>query len=131
MVQLFGAVLGKNSTKLEIQQKKNIRHIKYLKYNFHTSEHYHQLQYLKLPDLITFNQAVFIRNYAKKKKSLNNMLSIVPDDARRTRDGDFDYLPSPINQADLCYFPTQQLSYKWNSLPLFTQSSQSDQVLTL
>ena len=43
---------------------------------------------------------------------------IMPDNARRTRDEDFDYLPSPINQADLLYLLTQQLIYKWNSLPL-------------
>ena len=110
--------------KLEIQRKKAIRHIKNLKYNSHTSEHFQQLQYLKLPDLITFNQAVFIRNYANKKLpfSFNNMLSSIPDNARRTRDDDFDYSPSPINQADLHYFPTQQLIYKWNSLPLLLKS---------
>ena len=111
--------------KLEVQQKKSIRHIKHLKYNSHTAEHFKELEYLKLSDLITFNQSVFVRNYSNNKlpSSFDNFLSPVPDQGvRRVRGDEYNYFSSPANFADLHFFPTPQLIYKWNNLPLVIKS---------
>ena len=111
--------------KLFIQQKKAIRHVKHLKFNAHTSASFKQLEYLKLQDLIQFNQAVFIRNYSNKKLpySFNNMYSTVPESVvRRSRDDDYNYLSPQIKYANLHYFPSSQLIYNWNNLPLLIKS---------
>ena len=91
---VWGSAKQNILNKLEIQQKKAIRHIKYLKYNSHTSESFKELQYLKFYDLISFNQAIFIRNYKNNKLpySFNNMLCNVPGNTRRSRDDDFNYI---------------------------------------
>ena len=60
MLYVLGCARKNSITKLEMQQKKATRHIKHLKYKTDTLEHFQQPQYLKLPDLIIFNQAVFI-----------------------------------------------------------------------
>ena len=49
--------------KLEVQQKKAIRHAKTPRYNAHTGDHFKQLEYLQIRDLISFNQAIFARKY--------------------------------------------------------------------
>ena len=111
-------------SKLEIQQKKAIRHINNLKYNSHTAESFQNLQYLKLYDLIKFNQAIFIRNYKNNKLpySFNNMLSDVPDNTRRSRDDDYNYSLPQSNYACLLHYPTPKLVYNWNCLPLTLKS---------
>ena len=111
--------------KLEVQQKKAIRHIKHLRYNAHTGDHFRKLQYLTVRDLISFDQAIFLRKYSNNKlpSSFNNMLCPVPDQgARRTRDDDYNFHPSSLSYADLHYFPTPQLIYNWNNLPLLVKS---------
>ena len=110
---------------MKFSKKKSIRHIKHLKYNSHTAEHFKELEYLKLSDLITFNQSVFVRNYSNKKlpSSFDNFLSPVPDQGvRRVRGDEYNYFSSPVNFADLHFFPTPQLIYKWNNLPLVIKS---------
>ena len=123
---IWGCARPKIINKLVVQQKKAIRHINKLKYNFHTSEAFKQLGYLKIPDLISFNQAVFIRNYSNKKlpSSFNNMFSTAPnnDNIRRNRHDDYDYFFPPVINADLHYFPKSQLIYNWNNLPILVKS---------
>ena len=53
--------------KLEIQQKKAVRHENNLKYNAHTKEAFKKHGFLQLYDLISYNQAMFIQNYKPKK----------------------------------------------------------------
>ena len=45
--------------KLEIQQKKAVRHIFNLKFNSHTAEAFRDLEYLQINDLISLNQSIF------------------------------------------------------------------------
>ena len=49
--------------KLDIQQKKAVRHITNLKYYSQTAESFKNLNYLKFYDLISFNRAIFICNF--------------------------------------------------------------------
>ena len=110
--------------KLVIQQKKAIRHIFNLKYNSHTSESFSKLQYLKLNDLISFNQSIFILNYKNNKLpfSFNNMLCNVPDSIRRSRDDDYNFILPESNYASLLHFPTPKLVYNWNYLLITLKS---------
>ena len=51
------------------------------------------------------------------------MLSTVPDQGiRRVRDDDYNYYPSLLNYPNLHYFPTQQIIYNWNKLPIHIKS---------
>ena len=106
--------------KIEILQKKAIRHVCNLKYNSHTSEYFKKLSYLKLYDLISFNQAIFMHKYTNNKLpfSFNNMLTTVADSHRRYRDDDYNFILPFINYNNLHHFPTPRLVYNWNNLPM-------------
>ena len=122
---VWGCARSQSLHKLEVQQKKAIRHIKNLRYNAHTGDHFKQLEYLQIRDLISFNQAIFARKYSNGKlpSSFNHMLPSVPDQGcRRIRDDDYNFFPMSISYADLHYFPTQQIIYNWNKLPLLIKS---------
>ena len=110
--------------KLEIQQKKAIRHVNNLKYNSHTKEAFKLHGFLQLHDLISYNQAVFIHNYKNNKlpSSFTNMLDDVPENVRRFRDDDFNYLLPQNKYSYLNNFPQYQLIYSWNNLPLLIKS---------
>ena len=111
--------------KLEVQQRKAIRHINHLRFNAHTGDHFRKLEYLTVRDLISFDQAIFARKYSNGKlpASFNHMLPSVPDQGgRRIRDDDYNFFPMSISYADLHYFPTQQIIYNWNNLPLLIKS---------
>ena len=110
--------------KLEIQQKKAIRHVNNLKYNTHTKKAFKQHGFLQLHDLISYNQAVFIHNYKHNKlpSSFTNMLDDVPENIRRLRDDDFNYILPQNKYAYLNNFPQYQLIYNWNNLPLLLKS---------
>ena len=60
---VWGCAKSQSLHKLEVQQKKAIRHVKNLRYNSHTGDHFKQLEYLQIRDLISFNQAMFARKY--------------------------------------------------------------------
>lgn len=111
-------------SKIVILQKKAIRHVCSLKYNSHTSEYFKRLNYLKLYDLISFNQAVFMRNYTNNKLpfSFNNMLHSVPDNNRRCRDDDYNFILPSVKYKKLHHFPTPKLVYNWNNLPVSLKS---------
>ena len=64
---VWGSAKQNILNKIDIQQKKAIRHVSNLKYNSHTAESFKQHKYLKLYDLISFNQAIFIHNYKNNK----------------------------------------------------------------
>ena len=122
---VWGSAKPRLLHKLEVQQRKAIRHIKLLGYNAHTGDHFRKLEYLTVRDLISFDQAIFLRKYSNNKlpSSFNNMLCPVPDQGvRRTRDDDYNFHPSALSFADLHYFPTPQLIYNWNNLPLLVKS---------
>ena len=110
--------------RIDTLQKKAIRHVCNLKYNAHTAEYFRKHHYLTFNDLISFNQAIFMRNYTNKKlpSSFNNMLSPVPDNYRRRRDDDYNFISPHINFANLHHFPTPKLVYNWNNLPLTLKS---------
>ena len=65
-----------------------------------------------------------MRNYTNKKLpfSFNNMLNSVPDNYRRSRDDDYNFLLPTINFVNLHHFPTPKLVYNWNNLPLTIKS---------
>ena len=50
------------------------------------------------------------------------MLSTVPENSRRSRDGDYNFASPPIKFPDLHHFPTQKIVYNWNNLPLLLKS---------
>ena len=111
--------------KLQVQQNKAIRHVQHLKYNSHTSDSFKQLKYLKLSDLISYNQSIFIRNYKNNKLpfSFHNMFGTIPDNGpRRVRDDDYNFMNPPVNYSHLHYFPKSRLIYNWNNLPLLIKS---------
>ena len=110
--------------KLEIQQKKAIRHIHTLKNNAHTAISFKKLEYLKIHDLISYNQAIFALSYRNNKLpfSFANMLSTVPELSRRSRDDDYNFASPPLTFSDLHHFPTQKIIYNWNNLPLLVKS---------
>ena len=58
-----------------------MRYINNLKYNSHTATYFKQLEYLNIFDLISFNQAVFMRNYSNNKlpSSFINMFGPIPE----------------------------------------------------
>ena len=72
------------------------RHIHHLKTKAHTAVSFKRSEYLNLNDLISFNQAIFALNYKNKKLpfSFYNMLAIIPEHSRRSRDDDY-YFASP------------------------------------
>ena len=111
-------------SKLEIQQKKAIRHVNHLKYNAHTKEAFKMHGFLQLFDLISDNQAVFIKNYKNNKLpfSFNNMLDNVPENVRRSRDDDYNFLLPQNKYIYLHHFPKHKLIYNWNNLPLLVKS---------
>ena len=79
--------------------------------------------YLKLPNSISFNQDVFIRNYSNKKYLLLMTKCLAHyDNIKRNIHADYDYFSPPVIIADLHYFPNSQLIYKWNNLPLLVMS---------
>ena len=121
---VWGSAKSNILSKLEIQQKKAIRHVNNLKYNAHTNESFKQHGYLQLFDLISYNQAVFIQNYKHNKLpfSFNNMFDDVPDNVRRSRDDDYNFLLPQNNHVSLHHFPRHKLVYNWNNLPLLVKS---------
>ena len=110
--------------KIEILQKKAIRHVCNLKYNAHTAEYFKKYNNLTFYDLVSFNQAIFMRNYTNNKlpSSFNNMLSPVPDNHGRSRDDDYNFILPHNNFAKLHHFPTPKLVYNWNNLPVTLKS---------
>ena len=111
--------------KLETQQKKAIRHIAHRGYNSHTAEIFKELEYLKVNDLISQNQAIFARNYKNHKLpgSFTNLLCPLPDQGvRRVRDDDYNFLQIPLLYVNLHYFPVPRIISNWNSLPLEIKS---------
>ena len=110
--------------KLEVQQKKAIRHIHHLKTNAHTALSFKKSEYLKLNDLISYNQAIFALSYKNNKLpfSFYNMRSTVPENSRRSRDDDYNFASPPLKFPDLHHFPTQKIIYNWNNLPLLLKS---------
>ena len=90
---VWGCARPRMLKRLEILQKKAIRHINKMKYNSHTREAFKMHGFLQLLDLISYNQAVFIHNYKHNKllSSFSNMLDDVPDNIRRLRDDDYNY----------------------------------------
>ena len=121
---VWGSAKSNILSKLEIQQKKAIRHVNNLKYNSHTKEAFKQHGFLQLFDLISYNQAVFIQNYKTNKLpfSFNNMFDNVPENGRRSRDDDYNYLLPQNNHVYLNHFPQHKLIYNWNNLPLLVKS---------
>ena len=111
-------------SKLDIQQKKAIRHVNKLKYNAHTKEAFKMHGYLKLFDLISYNQAIFIQNYKNNKLpfSFNNMLDNVPENVRRSRNDDYNFLLPQTKYVYLHHFPKHKLIHNWNNLPLLVKS---------
>ena len=121
---LWGSAKPSILTKLEIQQKKAIRHICLLKYNAHTKEAFQKHNFLQINNLISYNQAIFIHNYKQNKLpfSFNNMLDVIPDNVLRYRDDDFNYVLPQSNYNYLHHFPKHKLIYNWNNLPLLVKS---------
>ena len=66
---VWGCAKPKFIHKLEVQQKKAIRHIFNLRYNSHTAETFKELEYLRVDDLVSLNQSIFARNYLNNKGS--------------------------------------------------------------
>ena len=122
---VWGCAKSKFLHKLEVQQKKAVRHIFNMRYNSHTAETFKELEYLRVDDLVSLNQSIFARNYSNNKLpgSFNNLLSPVLDHGvRRTRDDDYNFSLMPLKYADLHYFPVPKMISNWNSLPLTTKS---------
>ena len=118
---VWGSAKPNSIQKLETQQKKAIRHIAHRGYNSHTAEIFKELEYLKVNDLISLNQAIFARNYANGKLpgSFKNLLCPLPDQGvRRVRDDDYNFLQIPLLFVDLHFFPVQRIISNWNNLPL-------------
>ena len=117
--------------KLEVQQKKAIRHIHHLKTNAHTAVSFKKSEYLNLNDLISYNQAIFALNYKNNKLpfSFSNMLTTVPEHSRRSRDDEYDFASPPLTFLDLHHFPTQKIIYNWNNLPLLLKSVSAPGIL--
>ena len=111
-------------SKLEIQQKKAIRYVNNLKYNSHTNEAFKQHGFLQLFDLISYNQVFFNSKLQKQKItfSFNNTFDNVPENGRRSRDDDYNYLLPQNNHVYLHHFPQYKLIYNWNNLPLLVKS---------
>ena len=110
--------------KLEIQQKKAVRHIFNLKFNSHTAEAFRDLEYLQINDLISLNQSIFARNYKNNKlpSSFRDLLSPVSDQGpRRTRDDDYNFSLMPLKYSGLFYYPVPKIISNWNSLPVLSQ----------
>ena len=84
-----------------------MRHIKQLKYNAYTAETFRQLDFLRLDDLISHDQAIFIQNYTNNKLSSSfcNMFSSLPDNAMRIRDDDYSLFYPNVKYAVLHFFP--------------------------
>ena len=122
---VWGCAKPKYIHKLEVQQKKAVRHIFHLRYNSHTAETFKELEYLRVDDLVSLNQSIFARTYSNNKLpgSFKNLLSPVPDQGvRRTRDDDYNFSLVPLKYADLHHFPVPKLVSTWNSLPLTIKS---------
>ena len=122
---VWGSAKPKLIQKLETQQKKAIRHIAHRGYNSHTAEIFKELEYLKVNDLISLNQAIFARNYANGKLpgSFKNLLCPLPDQGvRRVRDDDYNFFQIPLLFVDLHFFPVQRIISNWNNLPLEIKS---------
>ena len=121
---VWGSAKSSMLSKLEVQQKKAIRHVNYLKYNAHTKEAFKQHGFLQLFDLISYNQAVFVQNYKNNKLLFlfNNMFDNVPENVRRSRDDDYNLLLPQNKHAFLNHFPQHKIIYNWNNLPLLVKS---------
>ena len=122
---VWGSAKPNSIQKLETQQKKAIRHITHRGYNSHTAEIFKELEYLKVNDLISLNQAIFARKYRNNKLpgSFKNLLCPLPDQGvRRVRDDDYNFLNIPLLYVDLHYFPVQRIISNWNNLPLEIKS---------
>ena len=50
------------------------------------------------------------------------MLCNVPDNTRRSRDDDYNYILPESNYASLLHYPTPKLVYNWNCLPITLKS---------
>ena len=121
---VWGSAKSSMLSKLEIQQKKAIRHICLLKYNAHTKEAFKKHNFLQINDLISYNQAIFIHNYKLNKLpfSFNNMIDAIPDNNLRCRDDDYNYVLPQSNYNYLHHFPKHKLIYNWNNLPLLVKA---------
>ena len=122
---VWGCAKPKYLHKLEVQQKKAVRHIFNQRYNSHTAETFKELGYLRVDDLVSLNQSIFARNYSNHKLpgSFKNLLSSVPDrGVRRTIDDDYNFSLLPLKNADLHHFPVPKMVSTWNSLPLTIKS---------
>jgi len=104
---IWGAARPDILSGLEVLQKKAIRHVANFKYNSHTSPIFKQLKILKLSDLISYHQAMFIRQYKNKKlpNTFNNCISDIPESNMRSRDDDYNlFYPFP-KKKNMFYYP--------------------------
>ena len=112
---------------MQVHKKEAIQHIKQLKCNANTATTFKQLDFLKLDNLISHDQANFMRTYSNNKlpSSFSNMFSTLPNNIMRLREDDYNFFYPNVSYAALHFFPTMQLIHNWNKLPV-TLKSNSD-----
>ena len=99
-------------------QKRAVRSIVCAKPAAHTDPIFKKLNILKVEDLISLNQTLFIHKYraGRLPSSFNNFFSNIISNSTSTtiKDSDFNFKHNIINQDNLCYLPHYQIVKSWN-----------------
>ena len=126
---IWGCAQPKQIKKLSTLQKKAVRLISGKKQKCHTSNIFKELKLLNIFDLISLNQAMYIRKYKNKQlpESFFNIYSSITDkpDIRRTRDDDYNLIYDMPLKKEYLSFPSLKCINTFNSLDI-TLKSMSD-----
>ena len=124
---IWGCAQHKLIQKLSTLQKKAIRQIAGKRKNCHTSKIFGELKLLKIFDLISLNQAIYIRKYKNNQlpESFFNIYSSIADnpELRRTRDDDYNLIYETPLKKEYFSFPSLKCINTFNSLDITLKST--------
>ena len=119
---IWGCAQLNQIKKLSILQKKAVRQIAARKQNCHTSNIFKELKILNVYDLISLNQAIYIRKYKNNQlpESFLNIYSSIADkpESRRSRDDDYNLMLETPLKKELFSFPSLKCINTFNSLDI-------------
>ena len=113
---IYGAANPKLLEPLQILQRKALRLLAMAKYNAHTDPLFKKYKILKLFDLISLNQTLFVRHFKNNHLplSFNNFFQNIPLEEKKSRDDDYNLKNKNLTSNNLLYFPSVQLLRNWN-----------------
>ena len=128
---IYGASHPKLLEPIQILQRKALRLVAMAKYNAHTDPLFKMYSILKLSDLVSLNQTVFVRQFKNNQlpQSFQGFFQNIPAAEQKSRDDDYNLKSKYPSNNNLLYYPSVQLLRNWNCNSLAIKSESKITVL--